>query len=198
MTSIGFDGILDFVRDNRTQAIDDLTRYFTNYTGRWFEYFSERSNPLHIDANDIAACGALSVELKGKVIDGLIARADEIDARLAGCPPVDARLWTVDPDSDQYAAISDLYGFVRRIDGMGPVNTSKLLACKRPHFVPIRDTVVESLLGAGDLWWAPWHEALSDPKLVDLVEDITPSNVPANASILRRLDIILWMHGKRG
>lgn len=198
MTPIGFDGILKFVRDNHNQATEDLTRYFTTSTGRWFDYFSERSDPRHVDANDIAACGALSVELKGKVIDGLMSRAGEIDARLAECPPVDARLWTADPDSEQYAAISDLYDFIRLIDGMGPVNTSKLLACKRPHFVPIRDTVVELLLGAGDLWWAPWHEALSDPRLVDLVEDVTPANVPANTSILRRLDIVLWMHGKRG
>ena len=30
-----------------------------------------------------------------------------------------------------------------------------------------------------------------------LVADVTPPEVPDGTSILRRLDVILWMHGKR-
>jgi len=198
MTAIGFSGLLPFLESHKLQATNDLQQYFTNYTGRWFEYFSVRSDPLHLNANDIAACGALSVQLKGKVIDGLMSNADRIDALLADCPAPGIALWDVDPDSPEYQAISDLYKTIRKIDGMGKVRTSKLLACKRPHFVPIRDQVVEALLGGGKAWWQQWSDVAANTAVHELVDEVTPANVPPGTSILRRLDVILWMHGQSG
>jgi hypothetical protein len=195
LTTIGFDGIAGFLDGHRTRATEDLATYFTTYTGRWFEHFSARSDPNHLDANDIAACAALSVELNGKTVDGLMSRVTDIDTLLADCPDRATQLWDIDPSSSGYTALTELYELVRTINGMGPVRTSKLLASKRPHLVPIRDSVVETLLGAGDQWWAPWRTVVADADLRDLVESLTPDTVPVGTSVLRRLDVVLWMYG---
>jgi Family of unknown function (DUF6308) len=196
MTTIGFSGIFDFLKARGEAATDDLTDYFTRYTGRWFEYFSAQSDQLHLNANDLCACAALSVELDGETVDGLMSKAGEFDALLARSPARDVTLWQVDPTSDSYGALSDLYVLVREVKGMGVARTSKLIACKRPHLVPIRDSVVDSLLNAGTEWWSPWRDVVSSPELVSLVEDLSPPVVPAGTSILRRLDVMLWMYGK--
>ena len=45
MDTIGFEGIAEFLTQHQAQATADLTRYFTTYTGRWFEYFSRVCAP---------------------------------------------------------------------------------------------------------------------------------------------------------
>ena len=76
------------------------------------------------------------------------------------------------------------------------VRASKLLAGKRPHLVPIRDSVVEQLLGAGTDYWTPMRDILSDPELRRTLKFISNGVAPPNVSLLRRLDVILWMEGK--
>lgn len=183
--------------DDQPQATTDLATYFTSYAGRWFEHFSALSEPDRLNANDIIACGALSVEFDGRTIDRLMVREAEINALLAQCPRREVPLWELQVDGVDYQALSDLYTLLRGIDGMGPVRTSKLLACKRPHAVPIRDSVVEALLGPTTEWWRPWRDVVDNENLRALVAAVTPPEVPDGTSILRRLDVILWMHGKR-
>lgn len=194
---IGFDGIAHLLTENGSEATDDLRRYFTNHSGRWFEHFSTLSNPNRLDANDIAACGTLSGEFDGQTIDRLMSREADINALLEQCPSREAVLWKLDPASAEYAALSDLYMLIRDIKGMGSVRTSKLLACKRPHAVPIRDSVVESVLGAATQGWEPWRTVVADEQLRQLLAELSPPEVPADTSVLRRLDVILWMRGKR-
>ncbi len=76
-----------------------------------------------------------------------------------------------------------------------PTKTSKLLAAKRPYLVPIRDSVVEHLLGAGKAWWAPMRELAKDERVRTLVDHVSAEVVPDNVSYLRRLDVVLWTHG---
>lgn len=198
--SIGFAGIERFVQTHEQQSLNALDRYFggalgDSFTGRWFEHFSRLGHPGELDANDLAACGALSVPLDGRVIDGLFSRKQQIDQLLARCPDRTTTLWSVDPDSDSYTALDELYAVIRDVPGIGPVTASKLLASKRPHLVPIRDAVVEAVVGAGVEWWAPWRAALT-PTLVTLVQGLTSSSIPDDVSVLRKLDIILWLYGK--
>jgi hypothetical protein len=199
---LGFDGIAGYVQGNQDRVRALLHRYYATdaasggYTGRWFEYFSERSDPLHLDANDVAAAATLSVPLSGKVVAALFARAAEFDALLALSPDRDVTLWAADEaELADDAPLAQAYGVLRSIPGVGRVTASKLLACKRPHLVPIRDAVVETLLGAGERWWQPWKEVVGDERLRDTVEAVTPPVVPAGTSVLRRLDVILWMLG---
>ena len=202
MDPIGFDGIASFIAGKQGQATRWLAQYFSadaeqRYTGRWFEYFSARSDPWHLDANDVAAATALSVPLDGQTLQKLFERAEEFDAHLADAPGPQATIWEVDEvDLADDAPLSLAYGVLTSVRGISYVTASKLLACKRPHLVPIRDTVVESVLGAGREWWAPWRRVMLDKELRDLVERLTPSEVPPHTSILRRIDVILWRAGK--
>lgn len=189
----GFASIDTFVREHSEACSTALDRYFSSFTGRHFEHFSALSGPLHLDANDIAACGALSVPLSGKAIDGLMRNAERITELLSGCPDREQALWEVDPAGSEYKALEDLYGIVREVPGIGYVMASKLLACKRPHLVPIRDTVVEGLLGTPDHWWAPWRAALT-PELVEATQ-LLGGDALGHVSVLRKLDVILWMYG---
>ena len=202
MEPIGFDGITSFIAGDQGQATRWLAEYFSpqadgGYTGRWFEYFSARSDPWHLDANDVAAATALSVPLDGRALQSLFERAAEFDAHLAEAPGPHATIWDVhEADLGDDAPLSQAYEVLRSVPGMGYVTASKMLACKRPHLVPIRDTVVESVLGADREWWAPWRRVMLDKELRDLVERLTPSEVPPHTSILRRIDVILWRAGK--
>lgn len=195
----GFAGVFTLVREHTDECNKALERYFGGapgdpFTGRLFEHFSALSDPLHLDANDIAACGTLSVPLTGKAIDGLLENAALIDELLARCPARNETLWEVDPAGPGYRALDDLYGVVRGVPGVGYVTASKLLACKRPHLVPIRDQVVETLLGSPEAWWAPWRAALT-PELIEVTETLGDDDL-SHVSVLRKLDVVLWMYGK--
>ena len=202
MTVIGFDGIAGYVEAHQDEARSLLEKYFDRsktrdgYTGRYFEYFSERSSPSHLDANDVAACATLSVALPGRVVTALFEQAEQIDRLLSQVPGRDVKLWEVREDElDDAAPLARLYALLRATPGVGKVTASKLLACKRPHLVPVRDKVVERLLGAGATWWRPWRDVVAKQELRDTVERVTPTAVPSETSILRRLDVILWMTG---
>ncbi len=203
MDVIGFNGVAAFIENNQDRARDLLARYFATdagddgYTGRWFEHFSALSDPMHLDANDVAAAATLSVPLEGRVVAGLFEKAADFDELLAAAPLRSVTLWDVDDSAlDEDAPLAQAYRLLRSIPGVGKVTASKLLACKRPDLVPIRDRVVEQLLGAGDAWWRPWRDVVADETLRTTIESITPDVVPAGTSMLRRLDVILWMAGK--
>ncbi len=202
MEPIGFNGVADFIAHDKTRATRFLAEYFDTsdpdggYTGRWFEYFSALSSERHLDANDVAAAATLSVPLDGKTVRSLFERSDELNGYLAAAPGRDAKLWEVDEgELADGAPLAKAYDLLRKTPGIGYVTASKLLACKRPHLVPIRDTVVEHLLGASTAWWIPWRKTVADQALRDLVKEVTPPNTPAGTSLLRRLDVILWRAG---
>jgi hypothetical protein len=201
LIAIGFDGVPEWLAHNKTQARDSLQRYFAptaegGFTGRWFEHFASLSDPLRLDANDIAACAALSVPISGRVLNALMDVNDHFADLMREAPPQDVTLRDVDDASiSDGCALSSAYLLLRGIDGVGPVTASKLMASKRPHLVPIRDSVVEDVLRAGDRWWGPWKTLVSDPAVADLVDAVTPDHLIGSVSLLRRLDVILWMAG---
>lgn len=200
MNVIGFDQLEAFVRQNERAARTDLRTYFfetepeKRFTGRHFEQFSAAGDPYSIGSHDFAATSVLSVSLTGKVIDSILDRHDEIERLLHIASDPAATLWGTDLTSEYYTAMTELYVVLRDIDGVGPTSASKLLASKRPHFVPIRDSVVEQLLGNPAEWWKPWRDALSNPGFVEFVQSFPG---PSGVSVLRKLDAILWMHGRR-
>lgn len=200
MNLIGFDQLEAFVRENEPTARTDLETYFfqvdptQRFTGRLFERFSAAGDPYSIGAHDFAATSVLSVSLTGKVIDSILDRDAEIERLLRIASDPMATLWGTDPSSEYYRALTELYMLLRDIGGVGTTSASKLLASKRPHFVPIRDSVVERLLGNPTEWWKPWRDALSNPGFVEFVQSLPG---PSDVSVLRKLDVILWMHGRR-
>jgi hypothetical protein len=196
---LGFNGVVGYLKDHVDQAKEDLDDYYTNYTGRFFEDFSACGAPDAFDANDLVACAALSTPIEGMALDALWTRIEDLNTTLTRCPARHVSLTDVDHTSDEYIALTDLYEMIRAIPGMGKVRTSKLLASKRPALVPIRDRHVEAILGAGDTWWEPWRQLLRHPDITALVERATPgaNDRATNATLLRRLDVILWKEAKR-
>jgi hypothetical protein len=60
--------------------------------------------------------------------------------------------------------------------------------------IPIRDSVVEHLLGAGKAWWRPMQLLAQDERLRMLIDRVC-EKVPSNVTYLRRLDVVLWSFG---
>lgn len=114
--------------------------------------------------------------------------------------PFDADLATAGEATWQ--AAERLYLALRAALGASPwVTASKLAARKRPHFFPIRDSVVtERLLGLGRSYltaWAVYRELLRDGDLQLLLKDSTAKaahelGAPITDPPLRILDVVLW------
>lgn len=73
---------------------------------------------------------------------------------------------------------------------------SKLLACKFPDLIPIRDRRVERLLGWGDQkeWWEPMHALLD--KTSERLNQFRINKSEISVTTLRKLDVILWMEAR--
>ena len=204
-TPFEFD-VLGELRDPavQAQARQWVTDYFADvepgFTGRFFEVFATRSPANEFTADDLVAVSTLSVAVPPRAAAILLlpsARRDHLNELLSSGPSAEETLWEAPQSAlDESAPLSTLYNELRSIEGIGPTAASKLLAAKRPHFVPIRDAVVERLLGAGNAWWRPMRELVAVEELRDIVGKLSEGVVPDNVSLLRRLDVILWMMGR--
>ena len=82
---------------------------------------------------------------------------------------------------------------------MGRTRVSKLMARKRPHLIPIEDSVVNRVIGtdAKDTWKEWWHALTTDPEpLTSMAGTVRDAAKIPELSTLRALDIVLWMKGK--
>lgn len=186
------------------QRIDDVRTYFKGdpgrrYTGRLFEQIGQVdgvvTNPNRFDADDMVAVTALSVEIPPESAAELI-RDDggEFSALLAGIPT--APIWEV-KQADLAPETSDaslLWRRLRKLDGLGRVTTSKLMAHKRPHTIPVFDRVIEGVLGVTTVdWWDRLQFSLTEDVRSRLIEIRVAAGVPDAVSLLRILDVALWM-----
>lgn len=174
--------------------------YYLTFTGRWFDRIASSTDPTRYEPADLYACATLSAEVPGAV--GVrILEDDELSALLSRVP-VDVSIR--DPRAcdllHEDSAAAATYRKLRELPGVGPTRASKLLAVKRPGLIPIRDSVVESLLdmASSATWWEPWTSAWQQPRLsnaVDTLRDQCGSHVPATVTDLRLLDVALWRLG---
>lgn len=80
---------------------------------------------------------------------------------------------------------------------MGRTKTSKLLAPKRPSLIPIFDSVVERLLPPVVDHWEAFGHVFADDDLPLLLAIASRSGAPEGATLLRKLDVLLWMIGQQ-
>lgn len=86
----------------------------------------------------------------------------------------------------------------RRGDRIGPVTAGKLLARKRPRLIPIVDSVVESILDVAPRDnWGIFHEYLQSEDRRKRLTLLRPKQVEESVSLLRTLDVVLWMWGSQ-
>lgn len=182
------------------QIAHDLDQYFSSYIGRYFECFVARSSPDRFTGEDLCAAATLSVPFTGDAAaDLLIERADHFNSLLnaEGMPPSSADLRSVNEEAlADDSPLATLYAELKSLDQVSYVRASKLLAAKRPALVPIRDSVVEKFLGAGDAWWHPYRELVTLDGVADRLFRLSPT-VPNDVTLLRRIDVALWMAGKQ-
>lgn len=82
---------------------------------------------------------------------------------------------------------------------MGETVASKIMARKRPHLIPIDDSVVTRVIGRGrkSSWRMRWMELREDSYLIDRAEEIRAHVDRRALSTLRALDFVLWRYGKQ-
>ncbi|MCT2260552.1 DUF6308 family protein [Brachybacterium muris] len=98
-----------------------------------------------------------------------------------------------------------LWDLLRRNDpeeawwGVGETVASKIMARKRPHLIPIDDSVVTRVIGRGrkSSWRMRWMELREDSYLIDRAEEIRAHVDRRALSTLRALDFVLWRYGKQ-
>lgn len=100
----------------------------------------------------------------------------------------------------QESDLLQLWREVHKIKGFGSTRVSKLLARKRPHLVPIYDSRVARVCGAQNdrYQWAAYVQWFEDAKFVnELKRAKAEAGVPDKVSLLRVLDVMLWMEGAK-
>lgn len=198
--------------DWRDQAARDLRTYFHNvrsdgfYSGSRFERFDGGGDALavrdRITSSDVLALSFLNISsnLPALAIDTMETYADRITELLTAIPddlPMHAADWS---QLAPGAPAADLWGLLRRCGGKDRwVMANKLLARKRPHLLPVYDREVRRLLGAPDNSWAclwSWFAA-DDGRQAALVELRSEVGGIEDISLLRCLDVVLWMRATR-
>ncbi|WP_138416187.1 DUF6308 family protein [Sinomonas gamaensis] len=197
-------------------AREHLEKYFglgawegKEYEGAHFERLGRRV-PDELTADDIVAVSCLSIHIPAKGALGILGEhAAEITELLSEIP-VDLALEELPLDDhekyfgDASAAIR-LWRLLRAHGrerwGVGPTATSKLMARKRPALFPIYDSVVGRVTGFRDSLgiWRAWHEAFAlDSAFVERIRSLQSATGLHDISLLRILDVVLWMYGSQG
>jgi hypothetical protein len=169
------------------------------YTGQYFERFISLSDESHFTSFDVLAAESLSVVIPSEAAYRLV--HDRVAERLLREARDDLASVAslVECDESKLAEggpLSNLYRHLRKYDGLGRVKASKLLAAKFPNVVPIRDSLVEQLLGweRQTAWWLPMRQlAQSAWATIEKLE--LPCGAPVVKS-LRKLDVALWMEAE--
>ncbi len=194
------------------EAITLLTEYFTpppagRFSGGRFEQLAgggdrpEVANTL--TADDLVALATLAVPVRGNVaLEILEVRAEHLSELLSNIP-VDDRFVRVDASAfAPGSAVRALYDELRSIHDVGVTSATKLMARKRPHLIPIADSVVMSELSiVNEQLWQPLHawmlaagpDGQPNHEHLDKLRD--KANLPKTIATLRVFDVIAWRVG---
>ncbi len=158
------------------------------FAGETFDLLGDNP-PGVVTRDDLLATTLLDISWRPPALRQLL-EPGRFDGHLAAVP-ADIDLWQADARVLQ--AATDFQESLRKLDGVGSVTASKLLARKRPRLVPIHDRVVLRVLAPPKgRFWATLAEALEDEALRVRIEELRPSGV-GSPSLLRLLDVAIWM-----
>lgn len=189
----------EWFNSNAAKIQHNLKRYFAGnkgdqFTGRWFENFASIGHPDRYEASDLLAIEALSVrvptESAGRLLVTEAHRFNELLAKI----PRDVDLWDL-PRSvvDLQSDAARLHSALKTLDAVGYVTAGKLLAAKRPRLIPILDWKVELLLAPPrDQFWLTMHDQVVDEARREVIAGVC-AVAPQGVSLLRRIDVALWM-----
>lgn len=189
---------------NRTQVRKDITRYFggkagDTFSGRWFEKLAEMGDPNRFQSSDVLAVEALSVKVPPEsAAKLLITDAGRFNSLLTQIPR-GRNLWEADRSAvEAGSAAHKLHAMLDDLWKVGWVTAGKLMAAKRPHLIPILDEKVASVLKPPEKrFWVTLYDQLADESRRQRIADVCDC-APDNVTLLRRIDVALWMHATQG
>lgn len=153
-----------------------------------------RRRPYDLTIDDLLALSLLDAPIDAMAYRRLMELGPEIGAALRKLDP-DLHLWQLRSQARRDA--ESLRGVVTSVLGVDDVTASKLLARKRPKLFPIIDErVVRFFGGRTEDVWSALGTALTDRELRARIDDeLRPPGLDTSAlSLLRILDIAIWMH----
>lgn len=151
-----------------------------------------RDNPRdEFCPSDLLAASLLDVRFGPQAVRALLESGPTSISKYLADIPDNVDLWNA-TDEDLSSA-GALWAAVRRLPGVGPTKTSKLLARKRPRLIPIVDSVIRKALPLGQDSWESLRSALRDEHVRMSIEHVRPAGVGPNVSTLRLLDAATWM-----
>jgi hypothetical protein len=104
---------------------------------------------------------------------------------------------TADEIGDDWA-VRAAYRRLTTLPGVGQTKATKLLARKRPHLVPIQDSVITKELGVTKAYWKPLHRWLTEDgsansRRLERLRD--RAGLGPRISVLRTFDVLAWRVG---
>lgn len=175
-----------------------------SFTGAYFERLGGGGDRPEIadvlTAEDLVAVSMLSVRVDGRAALELLVHRRERLSELLAKIPTDVRLGQLAPDDlgDGWP-VRALYGEISSVHGLGATITTKLMARKRPHLVPVFDAVVDVELSlVQQRLWGPLHAWLvadghSNERQLARIREA--SGIGDDVSLLRVFDVLTWMVG---
>lgn len=210
---VDLETLLTVVDDPRSVA--DLAAYFEparapgaapRYSGSRFEFLASGGDrpgtANEITADDLVAVTMLSVDVPGDVALRLLEGDLGADVtRHLEQIPTDVGIGDA-AAVELFATHSHarvLWDLLEEPHGMGWVITGKLLARKRPQLVPVYDRVVRCAFGRPDGVWNWLLSMFEDGRLGEHLRAAqAQAGVSSHVSVLRVLDVIVWMRHRPG
>ncbi|MCP3803924.1 DUF6308 family protein [Allokutzneria sp. A3M-2-11 16] len=191
-------GVLDEAVLGGTAA-EDIRYYLTSLTARRYERLEDSDQSDVFTPADVAATMSLSLPWHGiAALECLSSRFGQLSALLAEVahtPMHESPAAAYAPDGP----VDRLWQALAETPGIAAPVAGKLLARKRPHHVPVHDPVVLDVLGRPEDFWQCLHSWFAaDPGRAQRVAEIrADAGMREGTSLLRCVDIALWMFGKR-
>ena len=180
------------------------------YTGAYFELIgSDDNHPDRFTAVDLYAVSMLAVQVPAKAGIGiLLEQAELFESLLSRVPDVhikDLSREEFQRDLGPDSVALELWDRLRRNGAdekrwnVGPTTASKIMARKRPHLIPIEDSVVDRVTQRGKrdswkMWWQAFHDG--GDYLEARADQIRAAVDRPDLSTLRVFDVMLWSWGK--
>ena len=172
-------------------------------TGRFFEDYSALCKTDSFDGNNVSAAICLSITGSGFWVSSLM--NENFDLKPLETPKYADITETPDDYFGDSSPFKDLYEKMQKINGVGPVTATKLLASNAPHLFPVRDRDVAGLFESSKKqepftyleWCTKMREIMKDENVNDLLKNflkdlkskVEMQNPP---SLLRVFDVIFW------
>jgi len=204
------DNLYDEITEKSSAKL--LDSYLKNRSGRYFELFRpHEEKPNEITPSDLLAVTQLSMRIGGYQNSDSIPESAVIKLFDTKCQKKISislakikttwRLETISPKDLEIFnnEIDKLWPILRDEVGLKRVATYKLMARKRPHLCPIRDSFAEKVLGHQKNWYTSWYRAFQ-PEIgvvAELKKLRKGSEAARHLSLLRVADIIIWERQKQ-